>query len=223
MKNNKKWIFFDLDDTIIPSTEAYEHAYRKLQLTTDSVFYFAKKYVKNTLPLNHTSSHNRFLYFKKFLELKGELSPKKLILLNTKYESYLINYLQNHNKKSSLNKDLKHLKKSYNLAIVTNENCRTQILKINSIDPLGNIFDKIITSEDVGHEKPHLNIFKEALKVCDTKSKNVIFIGDNYKNDYVPAKKIGMRAVLMTAFNDESVNRNKSLEKISSLDDIKNL
>lgn len=72
----------------------------------------------------------------------------------------------------------------------------------------------------MGYEKPHLQIFKEALKVCNTKPKNVIFIGDNYKNDYLPAKKIGMKAILITAFNDESVNRSKSLEKISSLDDL---
>lgn len=143
MKNNKKWIFFDLDDTLIPSSEAYEFAYKKLHLTDDSVFNFAKKYIKNTLLLNHTSSHNRFLYFKKFLELKGELSPKKLILLNAKYETYLINYLKNYIKTSLLIKNLKRLKKKYNLAIVTNENCRTQILKINTIDPLGKIFDKV--------------------------------------------------------------------------------
>lgn len=219
MKKQPQWIFFDLDDTLIPSSQAYEHAYKKLNLGKDKLFKDAKEYVKKTLPHDHTSSHNRFLYFKKYLSLKKNLSPKDLLKLNSQYEKYLTEYIKRNTSKNLI-KNLSALSKRYHLAVVTNENCRTQILKLNCFDPKGKLFKCIVTSEDVGFEKPHSRIFKEVLDLCQTNPNQVVFVGDSIKNDYEPATKLGMKALLLTEFRDESVNYNKKVRKINSLEEL---
>lgn len=222
-RKNANWIFFDLDDTLIPSSEAYITAYNKMFLKNDTAFTEAKKYVKDLLPRNHTSAHNRFLYFKKYLEFKNKFSTQLLFKVNLKYEMLLQAELNKYVKNSPLVKQLKELKKNYNLAVITNENCRTQMIKINCIDPNGKIFDRIITSEEVGVEKPHKNIFKEALKICQTKPSKVIFIGDSYTNDYIPAMKLGMTAYLILQFKDEPFGLKNNINTLSSIKEFINL
>ncbi len=217
-KSQIDWIFFDLDDTLIPSSKIYEECYRKLGLIKNTSFDLAKKEVKQILPPNHTSSHNRFLYFKRMLEIDKNFSPKNLLRINTTYESVLKTRIHYHLKRSSIQKNLEKLSEKYNLAIVTNEICRTQILKINAIDPNFKYFSLVITSEDAGAEKPEFKIFDIALKRANTKPNRVLFVGDSYNCDIVPAKKLGMKAVQTFQFVKGA--KNKNIRSINSLEDL---
>lgn len=57
------------------------------------------------------------------------------------------------------------------------------------------LFDVVIFSSDFGHKKPDPRIFLEATRQLDMQPEEVLFIGDNYENDIVPATKLGMKAM----------------------------
>ena len=223
MKNkqlqNKPWIFFDLDDTLIPSSFLYEKAYQKLSLHHDLLFKKAKESVKNQLPKGHTSAHSRLLYFKKYLELKRKFSAESLLQLNTAYENFFLKSLSLFIENQDLKSQLKTLKKHFHLALITNENCRTQILKVNCIDPKGLLFDKIITSEEVGVEKPKNKIFEVLfadIKLESSKfsKKSHYLIGDSYENDYLPGLKFGLTPILTTEFKNDLLHRKINTSKM---------
>ena len=56
-------------------------------------------------------------------------------------------------------------------------------------------FQLIILSEEVGLSKPDSTIFKLALQKANTTANRIVYVGDRYDNDIVPAKSLGMRAV----------------------------
>ena len=58
-------------------------------------------------------------------------------------------------------------------------------------------FDCIISSAQVGYRKPHPEIYKLALSKINAQKKDVIFIGDDFQNDYEGPNKIGIDAILI--------------------------
>tara|TARA_Y100000996_G_scaffold414956_1_gene407538 strand:- start:3487 stop:4179 length:693 start_codon:yes stop_codon:yes gene_type:complete len=58
-------------------------------------------------------------------------------------------------------------------------------------------FDCIISSAQIGYRKPHPKIYELALSKINAPSENVLFVGDNFENDYLGPKKIGLNAVLL--------------------------
>lgn len=55
-------------------------------------------------------------------------------------------------------------------------------------------FHTIISSADIGYDKPHPEIYKEALKLVSNDS-NVYMIGDSYKADILGASEMGIEAI----------------------------
>lgn len=62
---------------------------------------------------------------------------------------------------------------------------------------LYDLFKVVIFSSDLGHKKPDPRLFLEATKQLDMEPEEVLFIGDNFDNDIVPATKLGMKAMLI--------------------------
>ncbi|EOR04134.1 Haloacid dehalogenase-like hydrolase domain-containing protein 3 [Wallemia ichthyophaga EXF-994] len=60
---------------------------------------------------------------------------------------------------------------------------------------LRHFFDKISLSYNVGCEKPDINIFKHALH-SNIRPEEVLFVGDEYKADYLGAMHAGMHPLL---------------------------
>lgn len=52
-------------------------------------------------------------------------------------------------------------------------------------------------SEDIGISKPDLRFFKNILNKLNVNAREAIMIGDRLDNDIIPAKKLGMKAVLV--------------------------
>ncbi|MFO8067981.1 MAG: YjjG family noncanonical pyrimidine nucleotidase [Bacteroidales bacterium] len=89
---------------------------------------------------------------------------------------------------------LAYLKNRYNLYIITNGFHEVQFKKIRNCR-LENYFQKIITSEQVGVQKPHVDIFHFALKEANTKAGKSIMIGDDLEGDIKGAKSAGIDQV----------------------------
>ncbi|MEK6772745.1 MAG: HAD family hydrolase [Bdellovibrionota bacterium] len=203
-----KLILFDLDDTLIGSTEIYQKCYDDLKLDM-KVLEAARDRIKKNLGPGHVSAHQRFLYFKLYLEMKSEFSPLALDEMIFKYENLLSNYFQNEwlsLKRDSLFSELKRICK---LAIVTNENARTQMVKLKAIDPKFHYFEFMVTSEEVGVEKPDLKIFKDCFERAGIRAEDVLMIGDSPKNDLEPMEKMGAQVIGTSEFIKDSLAGSK--------------
>jgi len=55
----------------------------------------------------------------------------------------------------------------------------------------------IVTSQDIGHNKPQPEIFHEAIRQAGIKNSEAIYVGDQYQVDIVGANKAGMKGVLL--------------------------
>ncbi|WP_332449092.1 HAD family hydrolase [Methanoculleus sp.] len=55
--------------------------------------------------------------------------------------------------------------------------------------------DFVIFSSDLGYQKPDLRIYAAALDRMDLQAPDVLFIGDNFKNDVDAPREIGMQAL----------------------------
>lgn len=191
----KPWLIFDLDDTLIPSSEIYDRCYRRLRLGT--AFKKAKKITKSRMPAGHTSSHNRLLYFKHLEELHGSGNPARTLAQMRSYERLLAQEVRSAVRRLGLKKDLRTLKKKYRLALFTNETLRTQLIKIIQIDPRGEIFNRILTSEEIGMEKRSPGAYKKLLKFLGAKPSACTMIGDDPEQDIRAAKKSGIRKTIL--------------------------
>jgi putative hydrolase of the HAD superfamily len=72
----------------------------------------------------------------------------------------------------------------------------------------------------VGVEKPHPEIFRQALQAMNAAPDESVYVGDLYSVDYLGATGAGMQAILMDvpgAYRDRGVPRVESLEELNSL------
>ncbi|MBN8554525.1 MAG: HAD-IA family hydrolase [Deltaproteobacteria bacterium] len=84
--------------------------------------------------------------------------------------------------------------RGYRLAIVSNsETAITEILRAQGVLQL---FDAVITSQDVGFSKPHPQIFTAALEDMDVSAHQAVVVGDSYSNDILGARRAQIHSVL---------------------------
>ena len=199
-----KLILFDLDDTLVNSTEIYGLCYQQLGLNLE-VLTKAKNQIKKSLGAGHVSSHQRLLYFKNYLEAEQKFSAETLLELIDKYEALLAKEIRS--SWEILNRDslMRKLKRHFNLAIITNENTRTQIVKLNALDSQMQYFDFIVTSEEVGVEKPDFKIFHECQRRSQLEFSDILMIGDSIENDLIPAKKLGAQVLGSNEFAKDRI------------------
>lgn len=92
---------------------------------------------------------------------------------------------------------LKKLKENYVLALITNYDHAPHIRYTLKNFDLENIFDQIIISDEVGCAKPDQSIFRIALQKTNLKSGEVIFVGDNLKDDIAGSQSAGITPVFI--------------------------
>lgn len=221
-------IFLDLDNTLFPSKFAYEFAIEKLD------FFFEEKYKTNLFKKiyeekraetkkqleNHTSNRLRILYFKKLFEdLKGSLKVNETLELEQVYFKFFIEgavkfYKHNNLNYTKLISNLNKLGKENSVAILTNENLRTQLIKLNIFSSKLKIPFQLFCSEEIGFEKPSEKFFKYALKKMKSNPKKTIMVGDSLKDDVQGAINLGINSIhILSMFGDENYFEKKSLNK----------
>jgi len=205
LSRTPKLILFDLDDTLVGSTRIYKKCYQDLKLDL-AVLERAKTEIKQNLGAGHVSAHQRLLYFKKYLEMKSLFSAEVLLEMISQYERRLQDYV--HQDWIQLQREdlFLKLKKKFSLALVTNESTRTQLLKLQMLDPEQKIFDFMVTSEEVGVEKPNSKIFSECFRRSSCRIEDVLMVGDSVKNDLEPIAAMGGQVIGTTEFLDDSEN-----------------
>ena len=200
---NKRYeaIIFDLDDTLYDYSYHHQKSLDKtLTLISKNfeieIFSLKKKYIEISKNLklrlgNVSSSHNKFIYFHhlfRFYDLN-------INDLNVYFLFYWKTFLNNINLFKNVSEALKILKKKTNLYLLTDYNSKETFQKLHKLK-ITKFFNDIITSEEVGSEKPSKNNFKYVFDLINNKKKKkILFIGNDFKKDVLGSLNYGFESV----------------------------
>ncbi len=81
-----------------------------------------------------------------------------------------------------------------------------------------NIFDEIIISENEKARKPELEFYQIAIDRLGVEPNEILYVGDSLKLDIIPAKKLGIRTLLI----DRDGIYEYSTDRISTFKELKN-
>jgi putative hydrolase of the HAD superfamily len=113
---------------------------------------------------------------------------------------------------------LRDIGKRYPIAVISNADGKIEdVLRRCGI---ADCFRTITDSGLAGYEKPHPEIFRQALKSMNAAPEESLYVGDVYSVDYLGATGAGMQAVLMDipgAYRDKVVPRVESLEELQTV------
>ncbi|MHA1976821.1 MAG: HAD family hydrolase [Candidatus Hodarchaeales archaeon] len=199
-----KIVLFDLDGTLYDYDAAHRRGLTQAHMSWNEqgtlmefhefgkLYSDSRSWIKRFLA-DSAASHSRALYFQKFVEIKTGIPNTDLI--TTLLDGYYAGFYKSMAPYPGLKSALMSLqKKNYRLGIITNMQANIQYKKM-SILGLGDMFEEIVTSEAVGHEKPHPLIFYHTLSLMGGKPENTFMIGDSLKHDIHPAAFIGITPI----------------------------
>lgn len=107
---------------------------------------------------------------------------------------------------------LERIRARYAIAVISNADGR--IDAVLGRCGIGDCFASITDSGNVGHEKPHPEIFAAALREMKADPAESLYVGDVYSVDYIGAHNAGMDAVL---FDVSGTYRERGLPRVESL------
>ena len=218
-------IFFDLDDTLYPSEEAYGIGLRAAHAALSKrkkiswprfmdLYRKARNAVKKTLG-EVPAARNRMLYFKELADgLNGPDAGLALELMRA-YDTCWTKVDATEGARI-----VKRLSRRFPLGLITNQVTAMQLLKIKRIDPRGDRFKVIVTSEEAGVEKPDPKIFRLACRRMGVRPNHALMIGDSWKADILGSQKAGLIPVFLSpkkAAKSKSIARIKRLSELESL------
>jgi putative hydrolase of the HAD superfamily len=87
------------------------------------------------------------------------------------------------------------LRQNFQLGVISNFTGNLEVIMTEFA--LRELFDSVTESFYVGHSKPDERIFRAALAKQKFSPEECLYIGDNPKNDILPARELGMRTALI--------------------------
>lgn len=224
-----KGILFDLDNTLYSYTKCHNMALDKCLNYLHEVCDISYNTLKNNynqinknikIELQNTaSSHNKSIYFKHLIE-QLNISYKHFIHLNEMYWTafydniepfdYIIDFI-----KWNKSKNIK-------IGIITDYETEHQIIKLEKLGLL-NYIDCIVTSEEVGIEKPSYKIYNTILNKIKLNANEVIMFGDNYDKDIIGAKNVNIKTFYISYDKNKFIYRDILVDFQSINKELENL
>ncbi|KRL76250.1 HAD family hydrolase [Ligilactobacillus equi] len=207
----KKYIFWDLDDTLydqeLPFVNAFKTSFPEIKVSNwDKLYKLFRQKSDEVFPLFPNTQENIENMWLARMQLT--LKDMEYFASNTQILSFQEVY--NENLKSihlftGVEELLKILiSKNTFLGIITNGNLKHQTNKMKALQILNYIpEDRIFISSELGISKPDPKIFQVVAGKLDISTSDIIYIGDNYLNDVYAAKKAGCESIW---FNHRSHN-----------------
>jgi len=181
-----KNLILDLDNTLYGYDAPHEKGLSTVLKTFSAKFDISEEQTKQSfdrarqnthleLPAR-AASHNRLLYIQKMLEYNGLNSMKYALEF---YELYWGAFLENMVLFESVIDYLEtHRLKEGKVCILTDLTAHIQYRKIEKLR-LAKYVDFLVTSEEVGVEKPHPSMFTKALQKLECNASDALMIGDS--------------------------------------------
>jgi len=209
-----KAVLFDFDGTIIPSEELFYKSYQKISQEIFGINVKLEDYKKFELDQNN----KLFDYlFKKKTDNKSKISKEKFLkIVYREYEKKLKLIIDNDNVITNF-KGIKLLKSKYRLGIVSTSRRKYVDLFIKQYN-LEQLFEIIVTREDVKNLKPAPDAYINALNKLNLKSDEVLTVEDSQRG--IAAAKTAKIPVIATWKNSLCGQTNHELLKTQTYDNV---
>ena len=109
-------------------------------------------------------------------------------------------------------------RRSIGLGVISNWDCTAR--DILSSAGLSEFFDPLIISCEVNCTKPDSRIFNLALQKASAEARRCFYVGDNYYDDCLGSRKVGMNALIINRFGSLGVEEIEDCPIIHQLSDI---
>ncbi|XP_055373754.1 N-acylneuraminate-9-phosphatase [Condylostylus longicornis] len=196
-----KAIFFDLDNTLIPTRRGDEKACQKLSDILQTKYGLTSEIADETTtnflqafrscPDNTQTTLDSWRSY-----LWTQSLPQNLKYLN---ETIYKQWLQLRYKYVTIPTEyevlLRNLRKQYRIGLITNGPSNAQWEKVNKLN-IRSLFDCILVSGDLPWEKPNPNIFYMACNLLNVHPNESIMIGDKMETDIQGGKAANFAATI---------------------------
>ena len=226
-----KTILLDIDDTLYSYDKANKEALKQLYQYCQKQFGWDKEKInfliqeaqreqKQVLNRDCSSIHNRLIRFQLMLEKeKKPFMPYALEM----YHCYWDTLLKHIEVEPGVALFFRWAKqKNIRIGIATDMTAYIQYKKLERLDVLSQI-DFIVTSEEVGVEKPHPKFFERCMEKAECGLDEVVMIGDNWNKDIIGARSIGMKALWYHPNQAVEENSLYTLKSFSELEKIERI
>lgn len=201
-------IVFDMDDTLYDQTMPFREAYRQIfgnrfNVDVDKLFQLSRKYSDELfLPSQRgeISMEEVFIYRiqKAFEDMNIKITDSEAIQFQRMYE-----YGQSHiHMSETIPEILTICKRTKKLGLISNGPSEHQWNKVKQLGVLDWIErEHIFISGDLNMAKPDAAIFLYVSNYFNVKPEQCLYIGDNYYNDVVGAKRAGWEMIWLNQHN----------------------
>ena len=228
--NMKKWIFFDLDGTLVDVKKAQYSAIEDLY----QIYKFNKKTDLEafTKKWDDLTNYHYAFYTRKEITYEEQRNRRIIDLFKeydmsldkTPKEIYAI-YLKSFENNWCLFDDVydvleKLHKNGHRLGIISNGDLGQQTDKLSRTGIL-NFFDIITTSSEYVYSKPSPELYELVLKRFNIDKNEMVMIGDQVDKDILPCLSIGIDAIWINRKNKNSIDGVKEINNLNELIDKK--
>ncbi|QTL98608.1 HAD-IA family hydrolase [Iocasia frigidifontis] len=206
-----KAVIFDIDDTLISHTLAIKQgskdfygefiAEKGITLSEFQEIWKEEhdKYVEQYLKKEITFQEQRIL------RLKGVFSRFGENISSAEAKEYFNYYLSAYENNWTLFSDVcLDLLNEYLLGIISDGDSDQQRQKLKNKGII-DYFNTVVISGDLGISKPDKRIYKKCLNDLDINSYEALYIGDNYKKDFIGAISSGLYGALIDRKADKKI------------------
>ena len=215
-------VLFDLDNTLYPYAPCNEagkraaldalreRGYELDRAAFDDLYATGRRETKRETG-GTAASHNRHVYFKRGLDRRlGEPDVAGALAAG---DAYWNGYLGAMSLCDGVDAVFDALDAAgTDVAVVTNLTTRVQLRKLVRLG-VDDRIDLLVTSEEVGREKPSALPFTTALAELDRRPSEVLAVGDNAETDVAGANAVGLDSALFVADGDAPADAELSVRQ----------
>ncbi|MBJ8055386.1 HAD-IA family hydrolase [Bacillus cereus] len=234
-KPKKNVVLFDIGDTLLRQKQSFNHVVKELFFDTVNDNSDFDIILKNIITQQEKTDDSELNIWNSDQSIQNYLykiyySMLKESFVNPHQKSYeLISYIQSPNAWTLINgaKDILIYLKNKGFIIGVVSNWDSGLENVLQEKGLCEYFDIIVSSAEVGYEKPDCRIFYEVYKkLAQTHPQididQVYMIGDSFENDVYPSIHMGFNAILISN-NNKSNNIVNNYFVVENLNEIKTI
>lgn len=222
-------VFFDLDDTLYPYPPCNQAGKRAAQETARELgydldreefeaFYQAGRRETKRELSGTAASHERFLYFKwAVVQHAGTHRADDALALA---EAYWSGFVERMEPFEDLVETFEALREAgLAVAVVSNLTTRVQLRKVVALG-IGPYLDHMLTSEEVGREKPSAIMFTLPLAQLNLRPGEVLMVGNDPATDVEGANAVGIETALFNSNGTDLDDLRRPDHRLDALSDV---
>lgn len=210
MKARPKFIYFDLDDTLLDHKSAERNALKDIH---EHFSLFKNVPLRDLVDVYHEINGLQWKLYsegsidrERLQQNRFELTLRELEVDAGRHVEVGTEYMRcyrNHWKwVEGARSAFDTIRQTYEVGILTNGFSETQKAKFRRFDLYSQVCHLVI-SEDVGHLKPHPKIFEHATELTKCEPEEILYVGDSFSSDVKGGSGFGWKVAWFTSNGEE--------------------